>query len=41
VNSKVFAEIFDGQIIESTRNDGAENDVDFKEFATHFRIVKV
>ncbi len=40
VNSEVFAEICNGQMIESTRNYRAENDVDFKEFITDLRIVK-
>lgn len=40
INSEVFAEICDGQILELTRNWRAENDVDFKEFITDLRIVK-
>ncbi len=41
VKSEVFAGICDGQMIESTRNYNAENDVDFKEFITDLRIVKM
>jgi hypothetical protein len=40
VNSEVFSEICDGQMLELTRNYRAENDVDFKEFITDLRIVK-
>ena len=40
LNSEVFAEICDGQMLELTRNWRAENDVDFKEFITDLRIVK-
>jgi hypothetical protein len=40
VNSEVFSEICDGQMLELTRNYRAENDVDFKEFITDLRIIK-
>ena len=40
LNSEVFSEICDGQMLELTRNYRAENDVDFKEFITDLRIVK-
>jgi hypothetical protein len=40
VNSDVFAEICDGQMIELTRNYRAENDVDFAEFIADLRIIK-
>ena len=40
VNSEVFSEICDGQILELTRNYRAENDVDFAEFIADLRIIK-
>ena len=40
LNSEVFSEICDGQMLELTRNYRAENDVDFKEFITDLRIIK-
>jgi hypothetical protein len=40
VNSEVFAEICDGQMLELTRNYRAENDVDFAEFIADLRIIK-
>jgi hypothetical protein len=41
VNSEVFSEIRDGQMLELTRNYRAENDVDFEEFITDLRIIKM
>ena len=40
VNSEVFSEICDGQMLELTRNYRAENDVDFEEFIKDLRIIK-
>jgi hypothetical protein len=40
VNSEVFSEICDGQMLELTRNYRAENDVDFAEFIADLRIIK-
>jgi hypothetical protein len=40
LNSGVFSETCDGQMLELTRNNRAENDVDFKIFITDLRIVK-
>ncbi len=40
VNSKVFSEICDGQMLESTRNYRAENDVNFAEFIADLKIIK-
>ncbi len=39
VNSEVFSEICDGQMLELTRNYRAENDVDFAEFIADLRII--
>jgi len=40
VNSELFSEICDGQMLELTRNYRAENDVDFAEFIADLRIIK-
>ncbi len=40
VNSEVFSEICDCQMLELTRNYRAENDVDFAEFIADLRIIK-
>ncbi len=40
VNSEVFSEICDGQMLELKRNYRAENDVDFAEFIADLRIIK-
>jgi hypothetical protein len=40
VNSEVFSEICDGQMLELTRKYRAVNDVDFAEFIADLRIIK-
>ena len=40
INSEVFSEICNGQMLELTRNYRAENDVDFAEFTADSRIIK-
>ncbi len=40
VNSELFSEIRDSQMLELTRNYRSENDVDFAEFIADLRIIK-
>ena len=40
MNSELFSEICDGQMLELTRNYRAENDVDFAELVADLRIIK-